>query len=93
MARCPCEADHARIKRRELEVEAIGAMIDDFERIELVNCPHCHTTLGRPFADSKHAEENGKPLCGMKAEGAFLVEDAECVDCPLCHTVIVERSN
>jgi hypothetical protein len=85
-----CAIDHPLIKHRRMDALVIGIQGDEVERLELVNCPHCATTLARPCADARHIEathSDGYPLCGVPAEGALLVESAKDSDCPLCHEI------
>lgn len=83
---------HALIRLRMFGGEIIGIQKDgDVERLELVNCEHCHTTIGRPCADAKHLDVHGHTMCGVPDEGAFLVEESRHVDCPLCR-LSIERA-
>lgn len=91
MPRCPREDDHTLIRHRRMAAMIIGIQADDVERIELVVCPVCTTSIGRPCEDARHMESSdgsGLSLCGVPAEGALLVDTYQQSDCPLCHTII-----
>lgn len=88
MSECPRQKDHVKIKLRRMDGILVGVQADDVERVELHNCPACKTTIGRPCADAKHVDAEGRPLCGVPAEGALVVEDHKHADCPLCAEIL-----
>lgn len=88
MNRCPKESDHTLIKRRLMDGKVVGVQEDEVERVEVIICPTCRTTLGRPCEDAKHVDSGGHPLCGVASAGVFLVDSISHSDCPLCHTIV-----
>lgn len=84
------QCNHEGIRNRTAPGIVIGVQDDGFEQLELVNCPHCATTLARAVPHARHLDAQGKPLCGVDPVAALVVEEPVHVDCPTC---LFELSN